>query len=87
MIDERLYPDKPADGNEEIGKWLKRDKTARVKIGLTVSDDMLKNASMAKTALEMGQEIQTCSSATLCSTSSPPGVIFTLPLCAGAKLC
>lgn len=57
MIGERLRPDKPADGSEELGKRLEKDKTARMTIGLTLSDDMVKNVSMTTTALEMWQEI------------------------------
>eukprot|EP00171_Calliarthron_tuberculosum_P016921 IDg16921t1 len=57
MIDSRLRPDKPADGTEEVQKWLRKDKTAKYTIGLTLSDEMLKNVSHTTTALEMWEEI------------------------------
>eukprot|EP00171_Calliarthron_tuberculosum_P023077 IDg23077t1 len=57
MIDRRLCPDKPPDGTEEALKWLRKDKTARMTIGLTLSDEMLKNVSNTSTALEMWEEI------------------------------
>lgn len=57
MVDKRLCPDKPAEGSEELLKWLKKYKIARLTIGLTLSDDKLKNVSMTTTALEMLQEI------------------------------
>lgn len=57
MIDKHLCPAKPAAESEELLKWLKKDKTARMTIGLTLSDEMLKNVSLTTTALEMWQEI------------------------------
>eukprot|EP00171_Calliarthron_tuberculosum_P000991 IDg991t1 len=57
MIDRRLCPDKPPEDTEEVLKWLRKDKTARMTIGLTLSDEMLKNVSGTKTALEMWEEI------------------------------
>eukprot|EP00171_Calliarthron_tuberculosum_P023586 IDg23586t1 len=57
MINRCLCPDKPSDGSEEVQKWLRKDKTARMTIGLTLSDEMLKNVSHTSTALEMWEEI------------------------------
>lgn len=57
MIDQRLCPEKPADESEKLGKWLRKDKTARMTSGLTLSDKMLKNVSVTTTALEMWQDI------------------------------
>lgn len=53
MIAKRLCPDIPDEDDEAIGEWLRKDKTARMTIGLTLSDEMLKNVSNTSTALEM----------------------------------
>eukprot|EP00171_Calliarthron_tuberculosum_P022545 IDg22545t1 len=57
MIDRRLRPYKPPDSTEEFLKWLREDKTARMTIGLTLSDEMLTNVSLATTALELWEDI------------------------------
>eukprot|EP00171_Calliarthron_tuberculosum_P000726 IDg726t1 len=57
MINRCLCPDEPSDGSEEVQKWLRKDKTVRMTIGLTLSDEMLKNVSHTSTALEMWEEI------------------------------
>lgn len=57
MIDARLCPEKPPEEGDELVKWLKKDKTARMTVGLTLSDEMLKNVSLTTTALEMWTEI------------------------------
>ena len=56
MIDPDLRPPRPAE-QEALSKWLRKDKTARMTIGITLSDEMLKNVSHTTTALEMWQEI------------------------------
>ena len=56
MIDSELCPPRPTDP-EELSKWLRKDKTARMAIGITLSDEMLKNVTHTTTALEMWQEI------------------------------
>eukprot|EP00171_Calliarthron_tuberculosum_P023136 IDg23136t1 len=65
MIDHRLCPEKPPDGTEEVQKWLREDKTARITIGLTLSDEMLKNVSGTTTALKCGKRFATFINATL----------------------
>eukprot|EP00171_Calliarthron_tuberculosum_P009114 IDg9114t1 len=45
MIDNRLCPNKPPDGTEEVQKWLRKDNIARMTIGLTLSDEILKKSS------------------------------------------
>ncbi len=40
MIDPILCPRRPEDP-EELLKWVRKDKTARMTIGLTLSDEML----------------------------------------------
>ena len=57
MIDHQLCPNKPDEGTEELQKWLRKDKTARMTIGLTLCDEMLKNVAHTATALEMWDEI------------------------------
>eukprot|EP00171_Calliarthron_tuberculosum_P021161 IDg21161t1 len=57
MIDARLCPEKPPECSEKLQKWLRKDKTARMTIGLTLSDEMLKNVTHTTTALEMWTEI------------------------------
>ncbi len=42
---------------EELQKWVRKDKTARMTIGLTASDEMLENVSHTTTALDMWLEI------------------------------
>ncbi len=56
MIDTILCPPRPTD-LEELEKWVRKDKTARMTIGLTLSDEMLKNVSHTETALEMWEEM------------------------------
>ncbi len=56
MVDPILCPRRPEDP-EELQKWIRKDKTARMTIGLTLSDEMLKNVCHTVTALEMWQEI------------------------------
>ncbi len=56
MIDPILCPRRPEDP-EDLHKWIRKDKTARMTIGLTLSDEMLKNVCHTETALEMWQEI------------------------------
>ncbi len=56
MIDEILCPRRP-ENSEELQKWVHKDKTPRITIGLTLSDEMLENVSHTVTALEMWQEI------------------------------
>ena len=56
MIDPNLRPRRPTD-QEELLKWLRKDKSARMAIGITLSDEMLKNVAHTTTALEMWQEI------------------------------
>lgn len=56
MIDAQLYPKKPDDRSDELSKWLRKDKTARMIIALTLSDEMLKNVSQTSSALEMWNE-------------------------------
>ncbi len=40
------------EGSEELQKWVRKDKTARMTIGLTLSDEMLENVSHTTTALD-----------------------------------
>ncbi len=56
MIDSILCPPRPTDP-EELQKWVPKDKTARMTIGLTLSDEMLKIVSHTVTALDMWTEI------------------------------
>ena len=56
MIDPVLRPSRPGQADELV-KWMRKDKTARLTIGLTLCDEMLKNVSHTSTALEMWQEI------------------------------
>ena len=57
MIDARLCPARPDADEEKIAKWVRKDKTARMTIGLTLSDEMLKNVCHTTSALEMWTEI------------------------------
>ncbi len=43
-------PARPEDP-DELQKWVRKDKTARMTIGLTLSDEMLENVSHTVTAL------------------------------------
>ncbi len=65
MVDPILCPRRPEDP-EELQKWIRKDKTARMTIGLTLSNEMLKNVCHTVTALEMWQEFVTCTSAIPC---------------------
>ncbi len=56
MIDSVLRPPRLED-QDELKKWLRKDKTVRMTIRLTLSDEMLKNLNHAVTALEMWKEI------------------------------
>lgn len=56
MIDINLCPRRLEDA-EELTKWLRKDKLAHMTIGLTLSDEMLKNVQHTSTALEMWTEI------------------------------
>ncbi len=56
MVDPTLCPRRPED-SEELQKWVRKDKTARMTIGLTLSDEMLENVSHTTTALDMWLEI------------------------------
>lgn len=56
MIDPHLCPTRPEEQNEHK-KWLRKDKLARLYIGLSVSGEMLKNLQHTTTALEMWNEI------------------------------
>eukprot|EP00171_Calliarthron_tuberculosum_P021288 IDg21288t1 len=56
MVDKILCPRKPEDP-DELSKWLRKDNFARMTIGLTLSDEMLKNVQHTTTALEMWTEI------------------------------
>ncbi len=65
MIDLILCPRRPEDA-EELQKWTRKDKTTRMTIGLTLSDERLENVSHTVTALEMWQEICNVCSDTVC---------------------
>ncbi len=54
MIDTILCPRRPEDP-EELQKYVRKDNTARMTIGLTLSDAMLGKISHTVTALEMLQ--------------------------------
>ncbi len=56
MIDPILCPNR-LENIEELRKRLRNDKTARITIGLTLSDEMLKNVSHRVIAQEMCEEI------------------------------
>lgn len=56
MIDSRLCPRQP-DDQEQLYKWLRRDKLARMTTGLSLSDEMLKNVRQTTTSFQMGTEI------------------------------
>lgn len=56
IIDSLLFSNKPLE-IEAVQKWVRKDKTDRMTIGLTLSDEMLKNVSHNTTALEMWTEI------------------------------
>ncbi len=56
MIDTILCPPRLTDP-EELQNWVHKDKTTRMTIGHTLSDEMLKNVSHRETALEMWEEI------------------------------
>ncbi len=56
MIDPILCPARP-EYSDELQKWIRKDKTARMIVGLTLSDEMLENVSHTSTALEMWEEI------------------------------
>ncbi len=56
MIDPILFPTSPTD-HEDLQKWVRKDKTAKMTIGIALSDEMLKNVSHTVTALEMWEEI------------------------------
>jgi len=56
MVDPTLCPPRP-DASDELSKWIRRDKTARMTIGISLSDEMLKNVRHTTTALEMWNEI------------------------------
>ncbi len=56
MIDPILCPARPED-SDELQKWIRKDKTARMIVGLTLSDEMLEDVSHTSTALEMWEEI------------------------------
>ena len=56
MIDPILCRPPPEDP-EALSKWTRKDKTARMAIGISLSDEMLKNVRHTTTALEMWQEI------------------------------
>eukprot|EP00171_Calliarthron_tuberculosum_P002750 IDg2750t1 len=58
MIDAVLCPPRAApEAVDETQKWVRKDKTARMTIGLTLSNEMLKNVNHTTTALQMWQEI------------------------------
>ncbi len=54
MIDSILCPSRP-DDPEELQKWVRKDKTARMTIGLALSDEMLKNVSHTVEASKCGK--------------------------------
>eukprot|EP00171_Calliarthron_tuberculosum_P021559 IDg21559t1 len=56
MIDTVLCPHRPEDP-EQLAKWLRKGKLARMTIGLSLSDEMLKNVRYKETALQMWTEI------------------------------
>ncbi len=56
MVDQTLCRRRPED-TEELQKWVRKDKTARMTIGLTLSDEMLENVSHTTTALDVWLEI------------------------------
>eukprot|EP00171_Calliarthron_tuberculosum_P021971 IDg21971t1 len=53
MINARLCLEKPPEGYEKLHKWLRKDKTARMTIGLAISDEMLKNVTHTSTDINM----------------------------------
>lgn len=50
-------PTPPADDSDELQAWLRKDKTARMIIGLSLSDDMLENVRHTSTEKHMCDEI------------------------------
>ncbi len=52
MVDATLCPRRPED-REELQKWVRKDKTARMTIELTLYDEMLENVSHTATALDI----------------------------------
>ncbi len=52
MIDSILCLARP-DDPDKLQKWVRKDKKARITIGLALSDEMLKNVSHIVTALQM----------------------------------
>ncbi len=62
MVDPTLCPRRPEDP-EELQKWVRKDKTARMTIGLTLSDEMLENVSHTTTLLICGWRYATYTNA------------------------
>ncbi len=73
MVDPTLCPRRPEDP-EELQKWVRKDKTARMTIGLTLSDEMLGNVSHTTTALICGCRYASYTNAILYETNSPQDV-------------
>ncbi len=56
MIDSTLCSARP-DDPDELQKWVRKDKTARMAIALALSDEVLKSVRNTVTSLEMWEKI------------------------------
>ncbi len=58
MIDRILCPTRPTD-HEDLQKWVRKDKTARMTIGLALSDEMLKKCQPYRdSSRDVGRDMQ-----------------------------
>ncbi len=68
MIDPILCPDRPED-RDELQKWVRKDKTARMTIGLTLSDEMLEKLVTLRRLSRCGKKFSMSINATHFSTN------------------